>query len=155
MKHKAKTLVLGIGNLLKKDDGIGVHVIQYMQDNAIPVPDCVTLLDGGITGFDCMQYMVQYDKIVIVDALKIEDKPGSICRFGANHLVSRLPVVSLHELGVAEALNILRIKGKEPIVEVIGIVPDNTDDLYTNFSSSVAESIPKVVDLILDSITAY
>lgn len=153
MKQKNKLLVLGIGNLLKKDDGIGVHVIQYLQDNNIHMPDNVDLLDGGIAGFDLIQHMMHYDRIIIIDALKIQDKPGSIYKFNAKHLIVKSPNVSLHELGIAEVLELLKIKGASPEVEVIGVVPEDIDSLDMTLSPSIEESIPKVVDLILDSVT--
>lgn len=155
MKQKTATLVLGIGNILRKDDGVGVHVIQYMQNNTIALPNNVELLDGGIAGFDLISYMMEYDRIIIVDALKIQDKPGSIYRFDAKYLNAQSPKVSLHELGVAEMLTALKIQGKNPDVEVIGIVPENTQELDISLSQSVAESIPKVVDVILQSVTAH
>lgn len=154
MKQKDKILVLGIGNLLKKDDGVGVHVVQYLQNNNIPVPDNVDVLDGGIAGFDLIQHMIQYNRIIIIDALKVQDKPGSIYKFNAKHLISKSPNVSLHELGIAEVLELLKIKGAAPDVDVIGIVPEDVHSIDMTLSPLVEESIPKVVDLILDSVTA-
>lgn len=154
MKPK-RTLILGIGNLLQKDDGVGVHVIQYMQQHDISLPQHVELLDGGIAGFDLILHMNQFDKIMIVDALNVHDKPGSIYRFSGEHLVSKSPNVSLHELGIAEVLKVLKIQGSDPDIEVIGIVPENIKDLDMTLSPSVAESVPKVVDLILESVTVH
>ncbi|MGQ9842236.1 MAG: HyaD/HybD family hydrogenase maturation endopeptidase [Spirochaetota bacterium] len=154
MKQKTSTLVLGIGNILRKDDGVGVHVIKYMQNNNIVLPNDIELIDGGIAGFDLISYMMEYDRIIIVDALKVQDKPGSIFRFDAKYLNAQSPNVSLHELGIAEVLTVLKIQGKNPYVEIIGIVPENTDELDISLSQPVAESIPKVVDMILKSVSA-
>ncbi len=154
MKRK-KTLILGIGNLLKKDDGIGVHVVQYMQNNNLSLPENVELIDGGTAGFDLIPYMMGFDKLIIVDALKVQDKPGSIYRFDGSYLKAQSPHVSLHEMGIAEVLKVLKIQGSTPDVEVIGIVPENISTMDITPSPSVAQSIPKVVDLILDSIKAY
>ncbi len=154
MKPK-RTLILGIGNLLQKDDGVGVHVIQYMQQHNVLLPQHVELLDGGIAGFDLISHMIQFDKIMIVDALNVHDKPGSIYRFAGEHLVSKSPNVSLHELGIAEVLKVLKIQGAYPDIEVIGIVPENIKDLDMTLSPSVAESVPRVVDLILESVTVH
>ncbi|MEJ5360841.1 MAG: HyaD/HybD family hydrogenase maturation endopeptidase [Spirochaetota bacterium] len=155
MKRGKKTLILGIGNLLQKDDGIGVHVVQYMQKNNVKLPDNVELLDGGTVGFNLIPYMIDFDKLIIVDALKVQDRPGSIYRFDGKHLKAKTPNVSLHEMGIAEVLKVLRVQGYSPEVEVIGIVPEDVASLDITLSPLVAESIPKVVDLILDSVTAY
>lgn len=153
MKQKKSTLVLGIGNILRKDDGVGVHIIQYMQNNTIILPKDIELIDGGIAGFDLVSYMMEYDRIIIVDALKVQDKPGSIYRFDAKYLNAQSPNVSLHELGIAEVLKVLKIQGKNPDVEVIGIVPENIEELDISLSQPVAESVPKVVDMILKSVS--
>ncbi|MCX8123022.1 MAG: HyaD/HybD family hydrogenase maturation endopeptidase [Spirochaetes bacterium] len=155
MKRGKKTLILGIGNMFQKDDGVGVHVVQYMQQHNVPLPASVKLLDGGTAGFNLIQYMLGYDKLVIIDALRVQDKPGSIYRFSGNHLKAQSPQVSLHEMGIAEVLRVLQLKGARPEVEVIGIVPEDIWSLDTSLSPSVEGSIPKVVELILDSVTAY
>lgn len=154
MKRSKKTLILGIGNLLQKDDGIGVHVVQYIQKNNINLPENVELLDGGTAGYNLIPYMVDFDKLIIVDALRVQDKPGSIYRFDGKHLIAKSPNVSLHEMGIAEVLRVLQIQGANPDVEVIGIVPEDINSLDVTPSPLVAESIPKVVNLILDSVTA-
>lgn len=154
MNQDKKMLIMGIGNILRKDDGIGIHVVQYLQDNTC-LPDTVDVLDGGSAVLGLMPYMMDYDKIVIIDALRYDDKPGSIYRFGSDHLTSKSPHISLHELGIAEVLRILKIQGAEPDVEIIGIVPENTVDCDMSLSPSVAESIPKVVDLILKDVIAH
>ena len=154
MKRGKKTLILGIGNLLQKDDGIGVHVVQYMQNNNISLPKNVELLDGGTAGFALIPYMIDCDKLIIIDALKVKDKPGSIYRFDGKQLMVKSPNVSLHEMGIAEVLKVLQIQGASPDVEVIGIVPEDINSLDIAPSPLVAKSIPKVVNLILDSVTA-
>lgn len=155
MKRGKKTLILGLGNVLQKDDGVGVHVVQYMQQQNINLPTNVDVMDGGTAVFNLIPYMIDYDKLVIVDAVKVDDRPGSVYKFNGHHLKAQSPQVSLHEMGIAEVLKILKIQGHSPEVEVIGIVPEDILSLDSALSPSVQESIPKVVDLILDSITAY
>ncbi len=155
MKRGKKTLILGIGNVFQKDDGVGVHVVQYLQQQNIHLPASVDVMDGGTAGFNLIPYMVGYDKLVIIDALKVNDRPGSIYKFNGQHLKAQSPQVSLHEMGIAEVLKILKIQGYQPEVEVIGIVPEDISSLDSMLSPSVEESIPKVVDLILDSVTVY
>jgi hydrogenase maturation protease len=146
-----KVLVLGIGNLLRSDDGLGVHIIHYMEESGAALPAGVELLDGGTAGFDLLGLIEHYDKIVIVDALKADDKPGSIYRFRPEHAVETRSRFSLHEVGIMEVIRVLKIMDRNPEIEFIGIVPENIDDIDTNISPAVKEAIPRAVEMILDA----
>jgi hydrogenase maturation protease len=146
-----KVLILGIGNLLKSDDGLGVHIVRYMEESGAALPEGVELLDGGTAGFDLLGLIESYDKIVIVDALKADDKPGSIYRFTPEHAVETRSRFSLHEVGIMEVIRVLKIMDRNPEIEFIGIVPENIDDIDTNISPAVKESIPRAVEMILDA----
>src|SRR5271157_892044 len=104
-----KVLILGIGNLLRSDDGIGVHVVKYIEETGAVLPDGIELMDGGTAGFDLLGLIENYDKIVIVDALKADDMPGSIYRFTPEHAVDTRSRYSLHEVGIMEVIRLLRI----------------------------------------------
>ncbi|OHD68706.1 MAG: hypothetical protein A2W19_12900 [Spirochaetes bacterium RBG_16_49_21] len=146
-----RVLILGIGNLLKSDDGLGVHIIRYMEESAVTLPDGVELLDGGTAGFDLLGLIEDYDKIVIVDALKTDDKPGSIYRFTPEHAVETRSRFSLHEVGIMEVIRVLKIMDRNPEIEFVGIVPENIRDIDINISPAVKESIPRAVEVILDA----
>ncbi|HPS59292.1 MAG TPA: hydrogenase maturation protease [Spirochaetota bacterium] len=142
-------LVLGIGNILHMDEGIGVHVVNHIIESGEVLPDNVEFADGGTFGFDLLPLMSGRRKIVIVDALKTEDKPGSIYRFSAEHLVSRNYIYSLHDLGVKKLVDMLKLMGEDPEVEIIGIVPEDYTSFAIGISDSVRESIPRAVEEIL------
>ncbi|OHD64066.1 MAG: hypothetical protein A2176_08620 [Spirochaetes bacterium RBG_13_51_14] len=146
-------MILGIGNILRSDDGLGVYIIRHMEESGVPLPEGVELLDGGTAGFDLLGLIDGYDKIVIVDALKTNDKPGSIYRFTPEHAVESRARFSLHEVGIMEVIKTLRIMDHNPEIEFVGIVPDNICDIDTNISQAVRESIPRAVDVILDAAT--
>jgi hydrogenase maturation protease len=148
-----KVLILGIGNTLRADDGLGVYIVQHMQEAGVILPEGVELLDGGTAGFDLLGLIDGYDKIVIVDALKADDKPGSIYRFTPEHAVERRAQYSLHEVGIMEVIRTLRITGNDPEIEFVGIVPENIRDLDTTISQTVIESVPRAVEVILDAAT--
>ncbi|MCP4133446.1 MAG: hydrogenase maturation protease [bacterium] len=148
-----KILILGIGNLLQKDDGLGVHIVNHMQETGTPLPENVEIVDGGTAGFDLVPLMKDQDKIIIVDALKADDVPGSVYRFPAEHLADTGQTYSLHDMGVKKILDVLKIMGDDPEVEIIGIVPEDIGTLEIGISDSVKRSIPKVVDQIIDAAT--
>jgi hydrogenase maturation protease len=90
---------------------------------------------------------------VIVDALKTNDKPGSVYRFTPEHAVETRAQYSLHEVGIMEVIRTLRLLEHNPEIEFVGVVPENISDLDTNISQAVRESIPRAVEVILDAAT--
>ena len=144
-------LILGIGNILQSDDGLGVYIVNYIKESGIRLPEGVELLDGGTAGFDLINHMLDRDKIVIVDAMKFDAEPGSIYRFTPAHAVQTRSQFSLHEVGIMEVIKMLNFMGHSPAIEIIGIVPEDIETLDISISSAVKESIPKAVEVILDA----
>ncbi len=146
-----KVLILGIGNILQSDDGIGVYIVNHIIQSDIKLPKGIEVIDGGTAGFDLLTIMKDRDKIIIVDALKTEDKPGSIYRFKPEQAKNSRSSISLHEIGIMEVIKTLRILGDDPEIEFIGVVPEDIDTLDIRISPMVKESIPKAVDLVIDA----
>lgn len=145
-------LVLGIGNILMSDDGLGVYVVNQMKESGITLPEGVELVDGGTSGYDLMSVMMNREKIVIVDALKTDDSPGSVYRFTPEYAVESGSSISLHEVGIMDVIRMIGVMGFNPEIEIIGIVPEDINTLAISISNSVKESIPKAVDQILDAV---
>jgi len=96
--------VLGIGNVLLRDEGIGCHVAHALE--GIPLPD-VKIMDGG-TCPDVLQFLEDADKLIIVDAVKGEGVPGQIYRFHLEDInLERKPFLSLHDLGLVDSLMLI------------------------------------------------
>ncbi|MDQ1339185.1 MAG: hydrogenase maturation protease, partial [Campylobacterota bacterium] len=72
-----KTAVIGVGNILFCDDGIGVYVVRYLRENYIFEPP-IELVDGGTVGFGLFEYFREYDDVFLLDTLSLEDVAGSI-----------------------------------------------------------------------------
>ena len=144
-------LILGIGNILHKDDGIGVYVVNHILESGMSVPEDADIVDGGTAGHDLIPLMKGYKKIIIVDALKANDVPGSVYRFSPDHLDCGKKLFSFHDFGIREILQSLRIMGENPVVEIIGIVPEDIDTLDIGISDSLRESLPQVVREVLNA----
>ena len=143
--------ILGIGNILLRDEGVGVRVIEQMQE--IPVPDDVELVDGGTAGADLLDVLAERQKVIVVDAVQADCEPGTVLRFTPDDLVRPDGVgMSLHELGLGEALTMTKQLGCEPKdVVVFGIKPKDTG-CGLELSEEIAASVPKVVELVLAEI---
>ncbi|MBP7585038.1 MAG: HyaD/HybD family hydrogenase maturation endopeptidase [Spirochaetes bacterium] len=153
-RRKTKpVLVLGIGNILMKDDGIGVHVANRMMESG-DLPGNVEVIDGGTAGFDLIPLMSDREKIIIIDALSMDDAPGSVYRFRPDDVDSARRGYSLHEVGIMEVIRTLRMMGGNPEIEFVGIVTEDISTLDISLSDAVMGAVPKAVSAVMDAVTS-
>ena len=145
-------LVLGIGNILLRDEGVGVRVIEQMQK--MHLRDDVELVDGGTAGADLLEVLAERRKVIVIDAVQADCEPGTVLRFTADELVRPDGVgMSLHELGLGEALIMTRqLECAPEDVVVFGIKPKDTG-CGLELSEEIAALVPKVIELVLAEIT--
>lgn len=140
-------LILGCGNLLLQDEGIGVHLIEYLKQKELPKD--VELLDGGTAGFDLIDFIQQAEKVVIIDAVKAGGEPGSIYCFNPDDFETEVPPrTSLHGITLKDVFGILQELGPLPKIKIIGIEPKNID-YGTELSPELKEILPKISELVL------
>lgn len=151
MEPSAPTLVLGIGNILLRDEGVGVRLIEEMRQR--PVPEGVELFDGGTFGIDLMDTIASRRKVIVVDAVDAEGKPGTIFKFGGQDLAARGDAsLSLHDVGLLETLLMARQLGCEPKEVVIFGIKPKTIRPGLKLSREVAAAVPKVVELVMEEL---
>jgi len=144
-------LILGVGNLLWGDEGLGIHVINQLQQ--ISLPQNVELLDGGTTGFELMHYLHNRKKIIIVDAINGELEPGTILRLTPEDVDLRWhPPEAAHQFNLQQLLHFARNLVPLPEIVILGIVPGQTDRLTTWLSGSVQQQIPRLMMEIMQEI---
>src|SRR5208282_6307835 len=109
-----KVLVLGVGNLLLKDDGVGVHLINSLRD--IPFPDNVQLIDAGTVSHQLISLFHEIDYLILVDAINANDVPGSIFRFSPDDIsyAQTKYKLSLHEMNLIDILQMAEMTGAKP-----------------------------------------
>jgi hydrogenase maturation protease len=146
-------LVLGIGNILMKDDGVGVHIAARMMEMGDDIPANVEVMDGGTAGFDLIPLMRDREKIIIVDALSMDDAPGSVYRFRPDDAVSSRRGYSLHEVGILEVIRTLRMLGDNPEIEIIGIVPEDISTMEIALSDAVMGAVPGAICAVMDAVS--
>lgn len=147
-------LVLGIGNILLRDEGIGVRVIEHMH--SMPINKDVEIVDGGTSGMDLLDVLAEREKVIVVDAVDSGHEPGTVLQFGLDQIVQKeQTAVSLHELGIAETINMTKQMGCAPKeVVFFGVQPQNID-CGLELSQSVQNVIQKVAELILAEIKKF
>ena len=123
-----KQLVLGVGNLLLTDEGIGIHAVQRLYE-AQTLPESVEIVDGGTAGLALLYYLEGVDQLVIIDAVETGGKPGTIVRLAGD----RIPVymslkVSPHEITLPDFLAAAKLRDLYPKEVVVwGMQPDCLD----------------------------
>jgi hydrogenase maturation protease len=126
---KPRVLVLGIGNILLSDEGVGVHVINRFQE-IFDLPDSVEIIDGGTMGLDLMPYFEGKSHVFVVDAVCADgEKPGTIQRFSGSDVTTMLGErISPHQIGLSDLLACTAVDTQlpDPIV-LLGIVPESLD----------------------------
>jgi len=153
-----KITILGIGNLLLKDEGAGIHVIEALKKEQLP--ENVELIDGAASGFDLLPVVQGCDKLIVIDALKTDDAPGAVYRFNPQDVdFKRDNNFSLHDIDFFQVLDISRKYKKLPQTIIIGIVPEEIG-LGMELSDTLKKALPKLTSLVLEeievkNITAY
>lgn len=123
-----KTAILGIGNILQGDDGIGVHIVNRLKDEYL-FPDSVSIVDGGTMGLDLLVFLEDNDRVLIVDAIDFHKEPGTIKSLTGDEIPEFLTSkLSVHQIGLSDMLFAARLRGvSPPEVCLIGIQPKSVD----------------------------
>lgn len=149
--QRKRVLILGVGNVLLRDEGVGVHVAQRMMD--MDVPPGVEVMEGGTDGFGLMHVLLQAERLILVDAVKGGGPPGSIYRFGIEDCPPFPDVfkTSVHQVSILEVINLSGLIGSTPRTTVIGVEPKRMD-MGMELSPEIEAKIPKVIQLIEEEV---
>ena len=146
-----KIVVLGVGNLLLRDEGVGVHVAHALQ--RMPLPAGVEVIDGGNSP-DVLCLLDGVDRLIVVDAVEGGQGAGAIYRFQPQD-VTPAPetVTSLHQLGLLEGLRLAGCAGKRPPdVVIIGVEPKEIC-WGLELTPELERRVPQIIELILREIS--
>lgn len=152
--YQPKVAVVGVGNLLRSDDGVGVHLVHKLAEmvhedyvefiDAGTVPDVLTLVDERVR------------KLILVDAANVGGEPGTIYRFGLED-IDACPGVptSLHDVSLFDNLKLVSAFGKRfESVVIIGIEPETTES-GLGLSPRVSAKLPEAASLVLGEIKEF
>lgn len=139
-------VVLGVGNVLEEDDGIGIYASAYLDAN-YNFSDHLHIIDGGVEGINLLNLFLDNDHIVILDTINLDDTPGSIYNIPSYELSGYgLNSGGAHEVGVMQCLDMIELMGKPlPESNVLGIIPKSisfhmglSDELMGQFETYVS-----------------
>jgi len=150
----AKIAVVGLGNLMRADDAVGMLAIERLRADPCPGPD-VSIVEGGTLGLDLLYPLDGVTHLLALDAIDDGASPGTLLKFEGDD-VSRLPAAkSVHLLGFADLLAAMRLTGSIPSeVVVLGVQPE-VIAWGTALSARVEATLPHLVDAAVAQINDW
>jgi hydrogenase maturation protease len=154
LTNKKPVLILGIGNLILKDEGVGVHVIERLKNMALPSD--VEVIDGGTMGIDLLYHIEGRKKVIVIDAVNTDGAAGTIYRFTDKDLEEKKECLrSAHEIDFTDVLKLAQfLKNRPDTVIFIGIKPKDISEGF-GLSPQIEERIPQIVELVLKEMESY
>jgi hydrogenase maturation protease len=145
-----KILILGIGNLLLRDEGVGVHAVRELEGRKLP--SHVEVIDGGTSLMELLPIIQEAERIIVIDALRGGGEPGTIYRITPDDLMAETErPLSLHQVGLLEVLGMARQLGGDPQVVIIGVEPHEIS-WGMELTPEVEAKLPKVVEAVLEEL---
>ena len=154
-RKRKKALVLGIGNLLLRDEGLGVRTTEYFEGHFSFGPD-VVCLDGGTSGLGLLSYIEDYSHIIIVDAVAALEAPGKIFRIPGEE-VRKWPALkssTAHQIGLRDLLAIARFQGLNPELMIIGVIPKDISP-GLELTPAIKRAVPLAAEAIGEELKKF
>ena len=142
-----KVLVLGIGNYLMGDEGVGVHIVQQMEK--MNLPHYVDVLDGGTGGFFLMNVFDDYRKVIFLDATMDGKKGGTITLLKPKFAADFPKTLSVHDVGLKDMVEALYLQDNLPEMHLVTISVEGIQPMTIEITKDVEESIPDAIEIIL------
>lgn len=144
-----RSIVIGVGNVLFKDEGVGIYASKYLQENYDFDGD-IEIIEGGTLGFKLMTFFQEYDNVIILDTVSIEDKAGEIFRLPSDVLLGLGTYrKTAHEVEIVEMLEICSVLDKHAEVTILGIIPKDIETVQIGLTAEIED---KFEELILQAI---
>ncbi len=145
-------VVMGVGNVLLTDEGVGVRVLKELEAR-YDFPQNVRLVDGGVLGLSLTGVMMEADQVIVIDAVRGGDEPGTIYRFNWEAKPAHIQYKdSLHQIDLMETMGTLPLIGQVPEVLVVGVEYENIFDWGTELTPKVEAAVPSLVKLVIEEL---
>ncbi len=143
-------LVLGIGNVLMGDEGVGVHVVRALQEEALP--EGVECLDGGTGSFLLLDPMQRAKKVILIDATIDGSPPGTVRRLTPRYSSDYPQTLTAHDIGLKDLLDSYYLLGSEPDVTLFAVSIPVIHEVRMELSPELEAQVPNIVKLVLQEI---
>lgn len=147
---ESSVLILGVGNYLMGDEGLGVHIARALQNEKLP--EGVDVVDGGTAGFQLMEYLESYPVVIMIDATLDKNPVGTIRMIEPKFARDFPKAMSTHEIGLKDLVESLALMGKLPRVYLFVMTVQDIANLHVGLSQLVDEKLPEFKRLILNKV---
>ena len=138
MGEQKRTLVLGLGNVIMGDEGVGVHVVRALEKHTLPAG--VECLDGGTGGFILLEPLENADHIILIDAAADGNPPGTVTRTTPRFSKDYPPTLTAHDIGVKDLLDAFYMQGGTREVVLYAIAIDPKQSISMELSAECARA---------------
>lgn len=154
-KPAFKTLVLGVGNKLMSDEGVGVHVIERLAAGYV-ISEEVQMLDGGTLGMDLLYYLEGIENLLLVDAVETHKKAGTIIRLEGEEVPAFLALkISPHQIGVPDMLAAARFKDLYPKRLILWGIQPELLEIGVDLSPLIESKVDVLVENMVEQLKAW
>lgn len=148
----APVLILGIGNILLQDEGAGVHVVRKLQHMSLS-PE-IEIIDGGTLGLDLFHYLEGRKKVILVDTIQTEQKPGTIYRFRPEEIqhITHKEKLSFHQVSFFDVLRLANFL--DPILPELIVIAVRPKDISPgmDLTPEIEAKIPTLIDFVMEEV---
>jgi len=142
-----KTLVVGLGNVLMGDEGVGVHIVKALEKHELP--EGVECLDGGTGGFILLEPLQEADQIYLIDAAADGNPIGTVTRTTPQFSRDYPPTLTAHDVGVKDLLDVFYMQGGQPRVVLYAVTIDPKQPIRMSLSDAGSKAADEAVERIL------
>lgn len=154
-RQKKEITILGLGNILLKDEGFGVHFLRWFESRW-SLPNSVQVFEGGVMAYSLLEPVCTCRHLIVLDVLKTDDEPGSVYRFTLAELEPKLPPpTSAHEVQFLDVLCKAELLGEAPEVVFLCIIPVDFQEMDLELSPLLREKFPLMERLLLKELDSH
>ncbi len=140
-----RNIVIGVGNVLFKDEGVGIYASKYLEAN-YEFDNDLEIIEGGTLGFKLMTYFQEYDNVIILDTVSIEDNAGDIFRLPSDVLLGMGQYrKTAHEVEIVEMLEIVSVLDTHATVTILGIIPEDIESVQIGLTQTIEDRFEEFI----------
>lgn len=148
-------LVLGLGNILLQDEGVGVRVVERLLSDYV-FPDNVLVLDGGTLGLDLLPYIEDAQYVAIVDAVEMNRAPGSLVRLENGEIPAFVTQkLSPHQLGLQDMMALTKLRGHSPEQVVLWGIQGASFEVSLELTPAIAAQVQVLAENVLQELNRW
>ncbi len=147
---RERVLILGIGNLVLRDEGVGIHAVQALEKEQLP--SHVEVLDGGTGGVGIIGVLQEFDRIVMIDATLDDSPAGTIKKIKPKFSKDYPQLLSSHEFGLRDMIESMIVQENIPEIDLITISIKNYQEIGMDLSPEVERVIPTVLKMVREMV---